>query len=498
MSGPLSQLGVSNLVVERKPALPAHPAAHVMRQRSMAILSLLGLDDSLRAVTPDLRIDYITWCATLAGKEIGKLDLRTEPAACVRARGYPWTNIPQNLLQPVLFANVSARRRATIAMGVECVGIENRPDYAVARLATPDSAAEYQVRASWVIAADGAGSPTRAMLGIPMEGPGPFAKFFMVHFAADLRALIEGRSGPLYFIQNPESPGVLIVHEPDRSSVFMTPVLGSANEEDQLRQRLEAALGISIPIEILSVRNWVAQEQVAARYREGRALLIGDAAHRFPPTGGLGLNTGIVEAHNLAWKLALVLNGKAGEALLNSYEAECRPAAQANAKDSLDNQMRLGLIGQALGHFADLKSLDARLETISDDERARLQLAVDSQRTHFTSNGTMPASARPSSVNKLGPVVSPYGVFRLAARTCDPWKEIASRMSSELGVEVMFERLDSDRESDLAGWMSRQQAIFERPDGIIEWSAETAGDDSGADLRRVMKDILVRDEALEK
>src|SRR5262249_16711010 len=109
------------------------------------------------------------------------------------------------------------------------------------------------------------------------------------------------------------------------------------------------ALGTdAYPFTIRTVRPWTMTAQVAARYRDGRVFLVGDAAHRLPPTGGLGLNTGVQAAHNLVWKIAAVERGWAGDALLDTYEAERRPVAQRNADVSLQNAIRLGEVYQAL------------------------------------------------------------------------------------------------------------------------------------------------------
>ncbi len=88
--------------------------------------------------------------------------------------------------------------------------------------------------------------------------------------------------------------------------------------------------------------------QVAASFRKGRVLLVGDSAHRFPPNGGYGMNSGIQDAHNLAWKLAFVLTGRAGARLLDSYESERRPVAESNADFSLHNAARFAQCDEAL------------------------------------------------------------------------------------------------------------------------------------------------------
>jgi 2,4-dichlorophenol 6-monooxygenase len=226
---------------------------------------------------------------------------------------------------------------------------------------------------------------------LALEGAGPLARFSMVHFEADLLPWIQHRSGSLFFVLNPESPGCLIVHDPERSHVFMLPRQGDAEADVRIPERLAAALGVPVTPRILSVDAWSPHVQVAARYREGRVFLVGDAAHRFPPTGGLGLNTGIQEAHHLAKRLAAVALGEGDEALLDGYEAACRPAARANADASFENLVRLGEIPRVIGECADLASLERRLASLTPEERRRLEQAIEAQRSHFLSDGHAPA-----------------------------------------------------------------------------------------------------------
>jgi 2,4-dichlorophenol 6-monooxygenase len=228
------------------------------------------------------------------------------------------------------------------------------------------------------------------MLGIPMEGMGPLGRFLMVHFEADLVPWVQHRSGPLFWILNPESPGCLIVHDPKGSHVFMMPRRGSHGEEETIPERLAAGLGVPLELKILSVDDWSPHVQVAARYRAGRIFLVGDAAHRFPPAGGLGLNTGVQEAHDLVTRLAAVVAGNAPEALLDGYEAACRPAARANADESFENLKRLGEISRVLGDSPDLAALERRLASLTETERQQLGAAIEAQRSHFLSDGCQP------------------------------------------------------------------------------------------------------------
>jgi len=387
----LSRHGIENLVVERRLQTCRAPAAHVLRRRSIEVLALLGVADEVRRAAPRLPLDFITWCTTLGGTEIGRLDLRPPDPHTGRRGPEPWTNCPQNLLEPILLRHAVSRPEARVVHGAECVALAQTDGAVSARIRGGDGD-EQRVTAAWAIAADGAGSPTRKALGIPLEGRGALGRFLMVHFAADLRPWTSARSGPLFWILNPESPACLIVHDPAVSHVLMMPVDGSADPAAAVPERLGAALGVPVRPRILSVDAWSPHVQVAADYRRGRVFLAGDAAHRFPPTGGLGLNTGIQEARVLASKLARVETGRASEAMLDSYEAECRPVAQANAAASFANLERLGEISRVLGTWPSLASLEQRLASMTGSERAALAAAIDVQRSHFLCDGPAPGA----------------------------------------------------------------------------------------------------------
>jgi len=383
----LSQHGIPNVVVERRLETQRAPAAHVLRRRPMEVLRGIGVEAAIRCAAPELPLHYITWCAQLGGAEIGRLDLRSGLAPGEEA----WTNCPQNLLEPILLERASREPAARVLRGCECIAIEQDADGVSARLRA-DGGAEWRVRARWTLAADGASSPTRRALDIPMRGLGPQGRFFMIHFEADLVPWIRDRPGPIFWILHPEASGTLIVHDPRRSHVFMTLRRGDDGERAGLPDRLAAALGVSARARILSLDEWSPHVQVAERYREGRVFLVGDAAHRFPPSGGLGLNTGILEVDNLVAKLAQVESGRADPVILDRYQAECRPAAEANARQSFENMLRLGEISRQIGDSPDLPALEQRLASLTRDERRRLAAAIEAQRGHFLWEGQPPGT----------------------------------------------------------------------------------------------------------
>jgi len=176
----------------------------------------------------------------------------------------------------------------------------------------------------------------------------------MIHFEANLRALVGHRPGALYWTTAPEAIGTFVAHDIDSTWVYMKPWDPDTESAADYSPAVCAdivrrAMGTdAYPFTIRTVRMWTMTAQVAERYRERRVFLVGDSAHRFPPTGGLGLNTGVQDAHNLVWKIAAVEADWAPEALLDTYEVERRPVARRNADVSLQNAVRMGEVYQAL------------------------------------------------------------------------------------------------------------------------------------------------------
>jgi len=251
--------------------------------------------------------------------------------------------------------------------------------------------APLEIRADYVIAADGANSPTREQLGIGMTGPEALQHYLMIHFEADLRELTSAHPGLLYFCLSPDAGGVFIGYERDRTWVFMQsydPETQSRDDfnDETCRNLIEAAAGAAIDdIRIRNVSPWTMSAQVADAYRQGRVFLAGDAAHRFPPTGGLGLNTGVADAQNLSWKLAKVLHGQAGPVLLDSYEPERRTIAQINTQQSLTNSAKIMHMFAAVYGADPAKTAEHYAAMCANPDDPLVREAVEIQRPHFDS-----------------------------------------------------------------------------------------------------------------
>ncbi len=350
----LLRRGVGVDVFERRAGLHRDPQAHVINTRSNEILRGLGLGrEILAAAAPITRMRHITWCASLAGREYGRIDLLGDPLAAVERLSLSpagMANLAQNRLEPLLLARLR-ELGGDVHFGAEVVTVRNTDDHVELDIA---GAKPRTAVADYAVACDGAASRVRAGLGIEMDGPTSIQRFVTVYFRAALERVLGARQGPVTWVVGPEVRGAVIGFDMAREWALMLPYDDPHTPADFTPERLRTIVtkilgSDEVAFEIPSVGHWNMSAQVARAYRSGRVFLAGDAAHRFPPTGGMGMNTGIQDAHNLAWKLAAVLDGAAGRALLDTYEGERRPVAETNSAQSLANAMRMFELDAVLG-----------------------------------------------------------------------------------------------------------------------------------------------------
>lgn len=445
----LSAHGIDNLLVERHTTTSHLPKAHYYNQRTMEIFREHGIADTIYARgTPFENMGHIVWMTSLSGdgpldgKLLYKMDAfgggKLEPiydADSPTRSG----NLPQMRLEPILREFAEKSPRAKVLFGHELMRFEHDDAGVTSVVKNLQSGEEFQVRSQYLCGAD-RGRTINPKLGIELQGPSNLVDMVSTHMTADLSKYITDDSPLIRWFANPEGgsgwgSGVMVAMGPkkfDRHSeewVFhfaFRPDDPDFNEAD-IVPRIRTLLRIpDLEIQVHKVSHWIVEAVLATKYRVGRCLILGDAAHRHPPTTGLGLNSGIQDAHNLAWKLAAVLKGQAGDALLDSYEQERRPVAARNTRWALMTFMNHVVTDAGFGLIPgappELNAFQITTLLSDSDEgewfRARMDEVVGTQRMEFQAhdmelgfrydgNAVVPDGTEPPPRGRMGDIYTP-------------------------------------------------------------------------------------------
>lgn len=367
-----AKAGLRCALVEQRAGPTGHPAGHVLNARTMEIWREIdpALEAEIRndsAPLEDLR--HIVWCTSLTGPELCRIDILpgTAEETVERLSQSPSRPLhyPQHRLEALLWKWARASTGIDFLSDHKLQALEQDTTGVQAQLRAGNGS-ERRLSARYCLAADGARSRIREQLGIAMPGP-MIARIASVNFRAKLDRLIRGRPAVIYWIYNQHLVGPLVRHMGDDwilMAMLHPPQQIEQFDQAYWRQLIGQALGTqAVDVEIKAIGNWAMTAQIAERFRAGSVFLAGDAAHRFPPTGGYGINTGVGDVHNLVWKLQAVLAGQAGESLLDSYESERKPVAEKNCRRSIDNQDEMDHINEAVAlPMDDLRKLHAFME----------------------------------------------------------------------------------------------------------------------------------------
>ncbi|KAA6420769.1 MAG: hypothetical protein FRX49_09346 [Trebouxia sp. A1-2] len=335
--------------------------AHFINNRSMEIFRPLdGLAAEVAAHSPPLaEWRKFVYCESLTGRVFGEVDHfqgQTGPRMHDLSPE-PVVHLSQHKLLPMMLHRAHSRGgQDGIRFGHQLQHFQQSPDGVICSV-SPSQGSPYQVQADYLIAADGASSRVRKQLGIDMVGEAAMQHLVNIHFfSKDLWHHVKDRPAMLYFVFSSQAIVVLVAHNLQEGEMvaqvpYFPPVQSLADfPASKCRDILRKAAGLpNLEVDVRTVKTWNMSAQVAQRFQEGRVFLAGDAAHRFPPAGAFGMNTGIQDAHNLAWKLAAVLNNTASPKLLDSYQAERKPVAQANTDLSVANWHEAVKVPKVLG-----------------------------------------------------------------------------------------------------------------------------------------------------
>jgi 2,4-dichlorophenol 6-monooxygenase len=360
----LSTYGVKNVVVTKFNWLARTPRAHITNQRAMEIFRDLGIEQEIiEKGTPQELMGNNVFCTSIAGEELGRLHTwGTHPnrmADYTLASPTRICDIPQNLAEPIL-VSTAGMRGSRFRFDTEYLSSEQDKDGVTATVLDHLTKVTYQIRAKYLIGADGGKSKVAQDIDLPFEGQMGKAGSINIVCRMDLSKYVAHRPSVLYWVLQPGSDvggigmGLVRMVRPWNEWLILwgydikegPPTL---NNDEAIRIVHNLIGDQSIPVEIVSTSVWTVNQCYATQNSKGRIFCVGDAVHRHPPSNGLGSNTSIQDSFNLAWKLALVLNGKAGSALLETYHEERAPIAKQIVNRANKSIEEFGPIFDALG-----------------------------------------------------------------------------------------------------------------------------------------------------
>jgi 2-polyprenyl-6-methoxyphenol hydroxylase-like FAD-dependent oxidoreductase len=401
---------------------------------------------------------------------------------------------------------------ADVRFSTELVSFEQDDEGVTARIRDRRTGETSTVRADYLIACDGWASPIRERLGIPLDGPGPLFHTITAIVDADLRPATGGRKVTVAYLRRPQPFTIMLAHNEEGTRwVFGT---GYSPEHERLEdytdervtELVRAAAGIpdlqvtvrpQIPGTQHKIFGFSVGAQVARQYRSGRVFLVGDAAHLVPPTGGFGGNAGIQDAHNLAWKLAAVVRGEAGPALLETYHEERRPVGlmtMAQALARFGDRMGPGAETPLLDHAAVSMGYRYHSAAIVDPVEgdpvspAKLRGEPGTRAPHLPIEGGV-AGAH-STIDLYG-----KNAVLLAGPAGSEWVSGATSVARELGIPLDAYRFGGEitgEDGPERYGIGTDGAVLIRPDGFVAWRSAGPVADPAREVERVLRTVWSR------
>jgi 2-polyprenyl-6-methoxyphenol hydroxylase-like FAD-dependent oxidoreductase len=487
--------------------------------RTLELFRAAGIEDDVRRQSlKEFEAEgAIVMVETLAGRELAAIipSLNEGVDALSPCRRL---FVTQPGLEPILRARAE-RAGARVLQGAALVGLTQDASGVVATVRDVQTGRERALRAKYLVGADGAHSKVRELLGIPFDGRGVFSNSITIYFHAPMAPLIAGKKAmSVIYVKNAELSGFFRLDKDAQSGFLVVNTVGDTSKpeaaspandvsEPHLLDLVRAGVGVpDIPVTIDGVARWRATSDVARRFGEGRVFLAGDAAHLMPPNGGYGGNTGIHDAHNLAWKLALVLKGVAGPELLSTYDLERRPAATFTVEQAYTRYVTRSATYLGAKDFQPLAN-DFNIELGYLYRSPAIVSEDDSDHGHEDPrvSAGRPGSRAPhlwlerdgrriSTIDLFGP-----GFVVLAAPDGAGWAEAARSVARgieglELEAHVIGRDGLSDRDGQFASahGLTSSGAILVRPDGFVAWRAASMADDPARALSRALTSVLMR------
>lgn len=559
----LSSYGIKNMAINRYSWLANTPRAHITNQRTMEVLRDLGRDVEaeayLHATEQELMGENV-FCESLAGEEIGRMkSWGTHPmskAEHLLSSPTFMNDLPQTFMEPLLFTT-AAKRGSQTRMNTEYLSHEQDADGVTATVRDRLTGKDLTIRAKYMIGADGGNSRVADTEGLPIEGQMGVGGSMNILFKADLTRYVAHRPSVLYWVMQPGANvggigmGLVRMIRPWNEWLI---VWGYDINEPAPDVTPEYATEVArqlvgdpkLEIELLSASTWTVNNAYATQMQKGRVFIVGDAAHRHPPSNGLGSNTSIQDAFNLCWKIASVLKGQAGPGLLDSYTVERAPIAKQIVTRANQSIGEFGPIFDALGLTGSVdpvkmqQNMDARVEgnAAAEKQRAALREAIAFKKYEFDCHGvemnqrytsgavvtdgqleppfsmdeelhyhptTWPGARLPHvwvftpDGSKLSTLdLTGHGVFTvLTGIGGEAWDAAAQTVAGEMGMDIKVHLIGPRRaiQDHTGDWARASEVrdsgcVLVRPDHHVAWRIDEMVDDPAATLRRILTAIL--------
>ncbi|ABK86408.1 FAD-dependent oxidoreductase [Bacillus cereus] len=513
----LAKHNIEYLLIERHPSTAIHPKAGGITFRTMELFRELGLEQRIRSAGKALencrgRIAVHTIAeanqeelaqmrATQYGNDEKLLQKIEEISPSKQTACYQITLEEMMLLEAKTLGG-------QLSFYHELVSFEQKENGVIATILDRETEKESVVHCDYVIAADGAKSKIREQLRISTEGRGTIGGYYMnIYFEADLSEFIQGDAFGFTMVLHPEVLGALIPVDNERRWIYHVsydPLKGERPEDftiERCKQIIQTAIGSTkVESEIVSVLPWEATESTATKFQDNRIFLVGDSAHIMPPTGGFGSNTGIQDVHNLAWKLAAVIKGKAKPKLLETYHEERYPVAK------LTTEYASSLLFRAANREeGSLNNTDGLAVTVGYQycSEAIIDDSVTPHRMDSVKLNGRPGTRAPhffgtydgKEISILDLLGNDFVLLTIAENRT--WAECVQNVSSTLGINIKFYSVglrgdfiaQEDIFSKLYG-IENGGAVLIRPDGFIGWRSEKEVVNLDVVLEEVMGNLL--------
>lgn len=559
----LSSYGIENMAVNRYRWLANTPRAHITNQRTMEVLRDLGTEvesEAYQQATEQELMGENVFCESLAGEELGRMkSWGTHPlskAEHLLSSPTFMNDLPQTFMEPLLF-KIACSRGTQARMSCEYLSHEQDAEGVISTIRDRLSGKDFTVRSKYLVGADGGNSLVAEQIELLMDGKMGVGGSMNIYFRADLSKYVAHRPSVLYWVLQPGADvggiglGLVRMIRPwnEWLIVWGYDINEPAPEVDEAFATGVARQLVGDPeleVNLISANVWTVNDKYATRMQKGRVFCMGDAAHRHPPSNGLGSNTSIQDAFNLAWKLAAVLKGQAGERLLDTYSEERAPVAKQIVMRANQSIGEFGPIIEALGleDASDPEKMQANMDARCDDnpkaerQRAELYEAIAYKKYEFDAHGvemnhryksdaivtdgqmepafeldaelhyqptTWPGARLPhvwvfgadggkrSSLDLCG-----HGKFTLITGIGgEAWLEAAVAVGSELGIDIRTHLIGPRREiiDHTGDWFRAREVkdsgcVLVRPDHHVAWRCEDIASDPGVELLRVMKSVL--------